>query len=124
MRFILKFLLKIALNAVILWLAARYLNGFGVIPHSFPYLEFLKVTPFVQSLIAGGIILAVLNTVLRPILKLISFPFLILTFGLFNIVINLIILYLADWYLAELTISGFTAYLFGSILIGIVNTLL
>lgn len=124
MRFILKFLLKIALNALALWVASRYLNGFEVIPHAFPYLGFLKVTPFIQSFIAGGVILAVLNLILRPILKLVSFPFLIITFGLFNVVINLVILYLADWYLPELTISGFMAYLFGSFLIGIVNTFL
>ena len=124
MPLLLKFLAKIAVNAATLWVAVKFIHGFTIAPHSFPYLSVLNVSPFTQSLIAGGILLALLNLILRPILKLISLPFIILTFGLFQIVINLIILYLADWYLTELTITGFTAYLFGSILIGIANSIL
>ena len=124
MRFLLKFLAKMVLNAAALWVATHYLTDFSLAPQAFHFLDWFKISPLTQSLITGGILLAVLNTFIRPILKLVSFPFLIITFGLFNIVINLALLWLADWWLAALTINGFPAYLFGSILIGIVNTVL
>ena len=123
MRFLLKFLFKIALNTVALWIAVRFIRGFAINPVAISYLNWLNVPPLWQSLIAGGFILAVLYTFIRPILKLISLPFIVITLGLFNIVISFILLWLADWSLTALTISGFPAYLFGSILIGIANSI-
>lgn len=124
MLFLLRFIAKIAVNAGAVWLAARFIRGFEVIPHDFSWLNFLNVSPFVQSLIVAGLILALLNAIIRPILKLLSLPLLIITFGLFHIVINLVILYIADAYFAELAISGFRALFFGSILIGIANAII
>lgn len=49
-----------------------------------------------QLYIAGGIILGLLNVFVRPILKLLGFPFILLTFGLFILVINAIILWLLE----------------------------
>ncbi len=49
-----------------------------------------------QLYIAGGIILGLLNVFVRPILKFLGFPFILLTFGLFMLVINAIILWLLE----------------------------
>lgn len=58
-----------------------------------------------QLYIAGGIILGILNTIVRPILKVLGFPFMILTFGLFILVINGIILKLLEKVIHLLNIS-------------------
>lgn len=122
MSFLLKFALKTAANAAALWAAWQYIPGFSITPHAFGDLATIGITPAMQSLIAGGLVLAVLNAVLRPVLRIISTPFIFLSFGLFHIVINAVILYIADLYLAELSVSGWKAMLFGSIFIGAVNS--
>ena len=124
MRFLFRFLLKVAANALALVAAARFIQGFEILPHSFALLGGLAFSPLTQSFIVGGIVLAVLNMFLRPILNVLSLPFLFITFGLFSVVIHIIILYLADLYLAELVISGFRALFLGSLLIGLINVLI
>lgn len=125
MRLLWRFVGKIAVNAAALWIGARFISGFEIVPRTFPYLDLIRnLSPFGQTLITGGIVLALLNIFLRPLLKIVSFPFLLLTFGLFNIVINLVILYVADWYVAELAIHGFKSLLLGSILIGALNSVI
>ena len=76
-----------------------------------------------RSFVLGGIVLALINLILRPILKIVSFPLILITFGLFNIVINIIILLVADHFLLELTISGFWTLVWGALVIGIANSL-
>lgn len=121
MGFLGKLILKTVTNAAALWLAVRYIPGFGIQPHAFFDPALLGVSALIQSLIAGGLALAVLNLILRPVLKLISYPFIVLTFGLFHVVINIAILYLAARYLPVLVILGFWPLFWGSLLIGVVN---
>jgi putative membrane protein len=66
-----------------------------------------------QLYLAGGIILGLLNTIVRPILKLIGFPFMILTLWLFILVINGIILKLLEKAIAALGITGVTYEIHG-----------
>lgn len=122
--FIGRLFLKTATNAGALWIAARFISGFEIDPRTFWGLDALPISPLIQTLIIGGIVLALLNLILRPILKFISFPVIFLTFGLFHIVINIAILYLADLWLAELVTTSFQALFMGSLFIGIVNALL
>ena len=111
MRFLFKFLLKIALNAAALFAAGYLLAGF-VIP------------PDIEYLLLGGLVLALINTFVRPILKLISFPFIIITFGLFYIVINIVLLLIADHFLAQLVIQDFWSLFWASIIIGLANSII
>ncbi len=61
--------------------------------------------------------LAVLNTFLKPVLMLLSFPINLLTFGLFTIVVNTIIILIADFLVVGLVIETFwLAMLFGIVL--------
>ncbi|MDD2487320.1 MAG: phage holin family protein [Candidatus Gracilibacteria bacterium] len=54
----------------------------------------------------GGLVLGVLNFFVRPVLKIFGFPFIILTFGLFILVINGIILYLLELIIKSLNFQG------------------
>ncbi len=49
------------------------------------------------TLIVAGIVLALLNMIVRPILKILFLPINLITLGLFGWVINVFILYLATW---------------------------
>jgi putative membrane protein len=76
-----------------------------------------------------AVILAFLNAFIKPILKIISLPITFLTLGLFSLVINVLVLYLAAWignglFATGLAIASFWSALGASIVIGLVSALL
>ena len=68
------------------------------------------------------IVLGILNAVVKPILKLIGFPITVLTLGLFLIVINVIIVMLADKLMDSFSVNGFMSALIFSIALSLVNS--
>lgn len=119
-----KFIIKIAANAGALFVAGRFISGFEITPFEFVNLGFLGVSPFAQSLIAGGLALAIANLILWPLLRVLDLLLPLISYGVLSVVFNGLLLYFADLYLPQLTISGFTPLIWSSILIGIVNTIL
>ena len=79
----------------------------------------------------GGFILGLLNFVIKPLLKIIGFPFMLLTFGLFGLVINWIILVLLQTIINSLhygeimqyEIHGFLNYIIAIAILTFFNTL-
>jgi putative membrane protein len=76
-----------------------------------------------------AVILGLVNALLRPLLKLLSCPFILLTLGLFVFVINAFTLWLSAWIASTLlnipfTIDGFVPALLGGIIVGVVSWLL
>jgi putative membrane protein len=74
-------------------------------------------------------VLGVVNVLIRPILAFLSCGFIILTMGLFMLVINALMLWLAssiavNWFNAGFYVDGFWPALFGSIVVSIVSFLL
>ena len=72
----------------------------------------------------AGLFLSLVNSLVKPIVSLLSLPVTILTLGIFQLVVNAFMLELASWLSvnvlgAGIAISGFTAALFGSIIISI-----
>ena len=87
------------------------------------------VAQSVLELLLGVAVLAILNAVLKPILKILSLPLTCLTLGLFSFVINAFILWLAaslelGFRIKSTGINGFLAALVGSILISAINAVL
>jgi len=66
------------------------------------------------DLIFIGLVLAILNTFIRPILNFFALPLRILTFGLFSVIINMIIIWSIDSLFIQLTITGLFALLLTS----------
>lgn len=108
MKLILKIILRILVNGLGLYLCIRYIPGFAF-------------TGDIVQLLLLAVILTVLNLVLKPILKLILSPFILITLGLGVLVVNMVILYLLDYFSAALTISGIAALFFSSILVAVLN---
>ena len=111
MGFLSKLAAKFVLNGVALYVATIYFPKF-------------ILTGGIISLAMGALALTVLNVFIRPILRLVSTPLVWITFGLFNIVINIFILWLADKFLTTLTIGDISTLFWVSIIVAIVNSFL
>lgn len=67
------------------------------------------------------VVLGILNVVVRPILSLLSLPINILTLGLFSLVINVLIIFLADKLMDSFDVHGFLNALLFSLGLAVVN---
>ena len=112
MKWLLKIIAKVAINAGALIALARFFSDF-IIPND------------IVSITVAAIILTALNVFIRPLLKLITFPLILLTFGLFNIVLHIIILYVATLIIpTTLTIGSISTLFWSAIILGILNSII
>jgi putative membrane protein len=72
-------------------------------------------------LILAAAILTVGNTILKPILAILTLPLIIVTFGLAYFAINVLMLALAEWIAPDFSIDGFWTYVGATIVIWFVN---
>ncbi|MBP7875926.1 phage holin family protein [Candidatus Woesebacteria bacterium] len=77
-----------------------------------------------QALLVATVVLGILNTVVKPILKVISFPVTILTLGLFSIVINGLMVWLASAMVAGFVVESFLWAVAFSVVLSIISTFL
>ncbi|QHT66439.1 phage holin family protein [Rhodocytophaga rosea] len=103
-------LAKILISAVAVIISAYLIPGVGV--------------DSILTAIIVAIVLGLLNAIVKPILVILTIPVTILTLGLFLLVINVIIIYLADYLVPGFSVSGFFAALFFSIVLAIVGWIL
>lgn len=75
----------------------------------------VKVTSFFDAMIAA-LVLGLLNTLVRPVLVLLTFPVTLLTLGLFLFVINALMFYMAAYVLTGFNVTSFIAALIGSVI--------
>jgi len=74
-------------------------------------------------IVIAGLILAIINAVIKPILVVLSLPANIITLGLFMIIINGLTVSLVSWLYPSLHITSFWAAIFAGMVIGLVNYL-
>ena|SRR5918993_263974 len=86
-------------------------------------LKGVHIPDFKDALILA-IVLALLNTFIKPLLVLLTLPFTIITLGLFLFVINAIIILLADGLMDGIKIDGFLWALIFSLVLSFVTSLL
>ncbi len=110
-----RFLIRLLINAAALWAATRIVPG---VTHDGTAL----------ALFAVALVFGLLNALLRPLLAFLSCPLLILTLGLFTLVINAVILWLTSAVSGSLGIGfhvdGFWAAFLGALVVSIVSILL
>ena len=106
-----RFIIRILGNSLALYVATWFVAGFNF-------------TGGVKEYAIAGALLGLLNMVIKPILKLISMPVIILTLGLFTIVINALLLWLVDYIFDFIAISDIASLIWARIVISIVNMLL
>lgn len=101
------FLIRLLVNALALVIVAYVLPG-------------VHVTSFTAAIVAA-LILGVVNAVLRPILLILTLPAVILTLGLFTLVINAVTFYLVAHLGLGLTVNGFGSAFVGAIVLSLVS---
>lgn len=77
-----------------------------------------------QATLAAAILLALINTYLRPVLYWLTLPINILTLGLFTLVINATLLKLISWLIPAFHLTGFWTALGAALVISVISTLL
>jgi putative membrane protein len=73
------------------------------------------------SALIGALVLGLVNAVVRPIMVLLTLPFTILTFGLFLLVVNALMLWLVAALVSGIRIQSFGAALIGSLVLSLLN---
>jgi putative membrane protein len=76
------------------------------------------------DLLAASLLLGILNSFLRPIIRLLAWPLVIFTLGLFMLVINAVLLYFVGFLLPHFYVDGFWAAFKGALIISIVSLVL
>jgi len=78
----------------------------------------IEVSSFLSAMFAC-VIIALINTFVKPVLQLVTLPINFLTVGLFSFVLNALLLMLAGWITPGLEVVGFLSALLGSIVLSI-----
>jgi putative membrane protein len=108
-------LFRFIVNAIVLYLIAKYVPGFN---HN--------VT--LWTAIWAAIIFGIVNALIGPILRLITLPLTIVTFGAFSIVVNYILFAITVWVTPNFHNTGeinpWLANLYGAIIMMIVSTIM
>jgi putative membrane protein len=74
-------------------------------------------------IIGAGFVLAVVNSIIKPIIVLLSLPAILFSLGLFMIVINGLMVVIASWLYPALHVTNFVAAMLAGMIIGLVNYL-
>ena len=78
----------------------------------------IEVSSFLNAMFVV-VIIALINTFIKPLLQIITLPINILTLGLFSLVINALLLMLAGYITPGFEVEGFLSALFGSIVLSL-----
>ena len=105
-----KVIIKLLITAVVAYFLPKILDG-------------VQVADFTSAIIFA-IVLGLLNLIVRPILSLLSLPITILTLGLFSLVINALIILLADKFTEGINVDGFWWALIFSVALSIITSIL
>ena len=96
-----------AINAAALWAANALWDGVSI--HGW------------AAYLIGSAVLGVANTVIKPLLAVLTLPLIIITLGLFLLVINIAMVALAEWIAPNFSIDGFWTYVGVVVIIWLVN---
>ncbi len=101
-------LLRVAITALGLWLAATIVPGVEIDSR--------------RTLLFAALLMGVVNALVRPIALILTLPLTILTLGLFLLVVNAAMFGLVAWFLDGFHVSGFFAALFGWLIVSLTST--
>ena len=73
------------------------------------------------SAIVAGLLLGLVNAIVRPVLVVLTFPITLLTLGLFLLVLNAFCLRMTSWLVSGLHVEGFWAAVLGAVVISLVS---
>ena len=106
-----RLILRLVITAVALWCAVRFVDG-------------ISFTGNPVLLLGVALVFGVVNTIVKPVLMLLSLPAIVLTLGIFLLVINALMLWFTGWISTQLGlglhVAGFGPAFLGGIVVGLV----
>ncbi len=112
MKTILRFTLRVLVNGAAILLAAVIVPGIAIRHQD------------VGTLLLVGLVIGLVNAFLKPIVDFFAFPLLLVTLGLFQLVVNALLLLLVGWIVPDLSIDGFWAAFLGALIVSVAGILL
>jgi len=113
-----RFIVRWAINAVALYVAIAIMQGRGITPQSTNWLSFVWL----------ALIFGLINALIRPLLKVLTCPFIILTLGLGILLINTLMFYLAGLigtqFEVGFTVDGFWPAFLGALIVTVISVIL
>ena len=113
-------IIRLIVNAIALWVATVIVSGVE--------LEGASTQDRVITLLVVAAIFALVNVVVRPIVKILSLPLYVLTLGLFTFVVNALMLLLTSWIADQFdvpfSVDGFWSAVLGGLVISFISWVL
>ena len=113
-----KFLIRLVVNAIALYVAVALLNGRGITPQGANWLSFIWL----------ALIFGIINALIKPLLTVLTCPLIILTLGLGTLLINTLMFYLAGAigtnFGVGFTVNRFWPAFLGAIIVSVVSFIL
>ena|SRR5581483_9194868 len=103
-------IIRLLLNALALIATAYLVPGFHVANF--------------QTAIVAAIVLAIINTFIKPVLVFLTLPITMLTLGLFIFVVNAVVLWIATAIVPGLTVDGFLPAILAALVLSVISTAL
>ena len=103
------YIIRLIFSGIAVYLIPNYLKGISV--------------DSITTAITVAFVMSLLNTFVKPILSLLSFPITILTLGLFYFVITVVVVYICAYFVKGFIVEGFLPPLLFSFALSIVNWL-
>jgi putative membrane protein len=104
-------LIRWALNAIALYVAAWLLSG-------------VDYGDQWWTLLIAAAVFTMVNVAVKPLLAVLSIPFIVATLGLFYFLLNILMLYLTDWLVPDFEIRSFGWGALAALIVGLVNFVL
>ncbi len=107
-----RFLMRWVVSITGLWVASALLGNASI-----------SYQGRISAIIISGLLLAIVNTVIRPIVVFFTLPAVLLSLGIFMVVINALMILLAAWLYGPLEVSSFGIAVITGLVIGLLNWL-
>jgi len=115
-----RFAIKVLVNGVALWVAAQLLTGIHLGGDG------ATTSSQLVTILWVAVIFGIVNAIIKPVLKILALPAIILTLGLFTLVVNGAMLQLTSWFAGQFNLAFHVDHFFwdaviGSIIITVVS---
>ena len=106
-----RFLVRFAVNAAALYVAAWALPGVTYGDQGW-------------TLLVAAAVFTLVNMWVKPIVTVLSIPFIVVTLGLFYVLVNVLMLYVTDWIVRDFEIHDFGSGVLAALIVSVVNGVL
>lgn len=103
-----RLVVRLFINAVAIWAASEIISG-------------VSLTDQFWGVVLVALVFGVINALIKPVLTFLGFPLIVVTLGLFTLVINAGLLTLTSWLTPALDVAGFWPAIWGALMVSLVS---